>query len=64
MKNNLRVILANKKMKVSDLHRQTGISKGTLTAIFYEKSKNPSIMTIKKIAKALNVSIDDLITTK
>ena len=64
MKNNLRVILATKKMKISDLNEITGISKGTLTAIFYEKAKNPSIMTIKKIAKALNVSIDDLITTK
>ena len=64
MKNNLRVILANKKMKVSDLHKKTGISKGTLTAIFYEKAKNPSIITIKKIAKALNISIDDLVITK
>lgn len=61
MKNNLRIILATKRMKISELHKMTGISKGTLTAIFYERTKQPSITTFQKISKALNVSIDDLV---
>ena len=64
MKNNIRVILANKKMKISELHEITGISKGTLTDIFYERAKQPSITTFQKISAALNVSIDDLVSTK
>ncbi|OAQ05328.1 transcriptional regulator [Ligilactobacillus aviarius] len=61
MKNNLRIILATKRMKISELHKMTGISKGTLTAIFYERTKQPSITTFQKISKALDVSIDDLV---
>lgn len=64
MKNNLRVILASKKMNVTKLHKLTGISGSTLTPIVNEKAKSPSIITIKKIAEALNVSIDDLVSTK
>ena len=60
VKNNLRVILATKKMKVSDLNKLTGISKGTLTNIFYERV-NPTMETTIKIAKALNISIDELV---
>lgn len=51
-------------MNVTKLHKLTGISRSTLTPIVNEKAKSPSIITIKKIAEALNVSIDDLVSTK
>lgn len=63
MKNNLRVILAKQKKTVSDLHKETGLSKVTLTNIFYERSK-PSGETLLKIAKALRVTLDELIVTE
>ena len=63
MKNNLRVILAMQKKKVSDVFEGTGISKTTLTSLYYEKSVNPSFNTLKKIADYLNVKIDDLIAS-
>lgn len=41
MKNNLRVLLAKQRKKVSDVHEATGISKSTLTALYYERTKKP-----------------------
>jgi putative transcriptional regulator len=62
MKNNLRVLLAKQRKKVSDVHEATGISKSTLTALYYERTKNPETETLLKIANYLGVSIDELLT--
>lgn len=64
MKNNFRVILAKQRKKVSDIHNMTGISKSTLTALYYERTKNPDTQTLLKIAKCLNVSLDELLTVE
>ena len=64
MKNNLRVILAKQRKKVSDIHELTGISKTTLIALYYERTKNPDTQTLLKIAKCLNVTLDELLTIK
>lgn len=63
MKNNLSVLLAKKQMKLSKLSEITGLSQSTLVAIRYNRS-NPSIDTLQKIAKALNVTIDELLTVE
>ena len=57
MKNNLRVLLAKKRQKVSDLAKGTGLSKSALTALYYERTKHPDIGT-------LNVSIDELLAVE
>lgn len=62
MKNNMRVILAKKRLKVADVARETGLSKSTLTALYYERTKSPDIETLLKIANYLGVSIDELLT--
>lgn len=62
MKNNLRIILAKQRKKVSDIHEATGISKTTLTSLYYERTKNPETETLLKIANYLGVSIDELLT--
>ena len=49
MKNNLRVLLAKKRQKVSDLAKGTGLSKSALTALYYERTKHPDIGTLKKL---------------
>lgn len=64
MKNNMRVLLAKQRKKVSDVHEVTGISKSTLTALYYERTKNPDTQTLLKIAKCLNVSLDELLTVE
>ena len=64
MKNNLRVLLAKKRQKVSDLAKGTGLSKSALTALYYERTKHPDIGTLRKVADYLNVSIDELLAVE
>ena len=62
MKNNLRVLLAKQRKKVIDVYKATGISKTTLTSLYYERTKNPEAETLLKIADYLGVTIDELLT--
>ena len=62
MKNNLRVLLAKKRKKVIDVYKATGISKTTLTSLYYERTKNPEAETLLKIADYLGVTINELLT--
>ncbi|HEK9098241.1 TPA: helix-turn-helix transcriptional regulator [Streptococcus equi subsp. zooepidemicus] len=64
MKNNLRIILAKQRKKISDVHRATGISKTTLTGLYYERTKNPETETLLKVANYLGVTIDELLTVE
>lgn len=62
MKNDLRILLAKQRKKISDVHEATGISKTTLTALYYERTKNPETETLLKVANYLGVTIDELLT--
>lgn len=62
MKNNFRVLLAKKRLNVSDVAEATGISKSTLIALYYERTKRPDIETLTKVANYLGVTIDELLT--
>lgn len=62
MQNNFRVLLAKQRKKVSDVHKATSISKSTLTALYYERTKNPEVETLLKIANYLGVTLGELLT--
>ena len=62
MKNNLRILLAERKMSVKELHVLSKVSISTLTNIYYERANNPVIKTIISIANGLNVGVDELIS--
>ena len=64
MKNNMRVLLAQKRQKVSDVHKATGISKSTLTALYYERTKNPETETLLKVANYLGVTLNELLNVE
>lgn len=61
--NNLRVILAEQKKTIADVHTATGLSKPTITNIYYDRANNPEIQTLLRIAKYLGVSLDELLGT-
>lgn len=61
MENNFRVILAKQRKKVSDVYRDTGIARTTLTNLYYERTKNPEAETLLKIADYLGVTLDELL---
>lgn len=52
---NLRVMLAERQIKKSDIHNRTGISKNTLAHVDSGKSKMIQFKTIEQIAKALEI---------
>ncbi|HEM6116791.1 TPA: helix-turn-helix transcriptional regulator [Streptococcus suis] len=64
MTNNFRVVLAKKRKKIADVAEATGLSKTTLTALYYERTKNPEVETLLKIANYLGVTIDELLTVE
>ena len=64
MRYNFRVILAKKRKTVADLSKDTGISKTTLTNLYYERTKNPDSQTLLKLSKSLGVTIDELLNVE
>ncbi|WP_144561448.1 helix-turn-helix transcriptional regulator [Bacillus mycoides] len=59
MKCRLKVILAERMMKQSDLAKITGITDQTLSMIARGKSE-PTLRVALRIAKALNLSVEDI----
>ena len=45
----------------SEIARETGLSRVTISNILNGKQKNPKSDTLKKIAQKLNCTVDDLI---
>ena len=64
MKNNLRVFLAIRRMKLVDVSRGTGISRTTLTNLYYERLENPNYATLSKVASFLDISVDELMNSE
>ena len=50
------------KLNQSELARKVGISQPTLWYIENQKHKSPTVQIVKKMAEALGVSIDYLVT--
>ena len=58
---NLRKLREAKKLSQERLARLADVANNTIVKIEAGKNKNPTLDTLKKIAKALEVSVDDLI---
>lgn len=56
----LREIRLKKKMSQGDVAEKLGVHRSYISELERGK-RNPSLLTIKKIAKALEVSVDELI---
>lgn len=61
MKNNLSKVLGERLLKVSDVSKGTGIARSTVTAIYYQRSKNIQLETLLKICDYLQIPLSDLI---
>jgi putative transcriptional regulator len=57
---NLPVLLAERRMKVADLIRMTGISKSTVHKIYNEQTSRIDFDTMDKICEALDIQVGDL----
>jgi putative transcriptional regulator len=54
-------LLGERKMKMSDLSKQTGISKNALSDLYHEKTDRIRFDTLDKICTALHCSVSDLV---
>ena len=58
---NIKKFRVKKKMSQEDLSKESGVKYTTLTKIESNVIKKPSVMVMAQLAKALGVSIEDLI---
>lgn len=57
---NLRKLREDKELSQEKLARLSDVANNTIVKIEAGKNQNPTLDTLKKIAKALNISIDEL----
>ena len=58
---NLRKLTETKRLSQEKLTRMVDVANNTIIKIEAGRNQNPTLDTLKKIAKALEVSVDDLI---
>jgi len=58
---NLAVLLAKKKLKVSDAVRATGISQSTLLRLYHEQTTRIDYETIDKLCDFFNIDVGELL---
>ena len=59
---NIKRLRQEKELSQDKLSKLADLSLNTVVKIELDESPNPTIETIQKIAKALGVSVDDLLT--
>lgn len=60
LKNNLSAIMGAKRIKIYELEKISGISRSTITRLYYNQTNTVSFNTIENICKALNSTPGDL----
>ena len=63
VKNRLLYLCENRRMTLNKLATESGVSPSTIKNIFYGKSINPGIVTLKKLCDGLDISITDFFDT-
>lgn len=64
VKNRLLELCEEKGFTINKLATESGISPSTVKSIFYGKSKNPGIVTLKVLCDGLDISLSDFFNTK
>lgn len=60
LKNNLSAIMGAKRIKIYELEKISGISRSTITRLYYNQTNTVSFNTIENVCKALNCTPGDL----
>lgn len=53
-------LLGEKRLKVADVARDTGINRGTLTRLFHDKAERVDLATVEKLCRYLDCGIGEL----
>ncbi len=60
LKNNLSRIMGEKRIRIAELSRLSGISQQAIIALYYEKTKSVKFKTIENLCGALEISVGEL----
>ena len=60
IKCHLSKLLGEKRLKISDVARDTGINRGTLTRMYHETFVRVDLETINKLCEYLSVTVGEL----
>lgn len=61
MNNNLSTLLGARLLKISDVAVDTGLSRTTLTEIYYKRATDIKLSTLEKICDYLDIPLSELI---
>lgn len=64
MGNAFRILIAERKLNIADVHEDTGIAKTTLYGLYKETTENPDTKTVMKLCKYLKVTPNDFLVLK
>lgn len=62
--NNLSIVLGERLLTVGDVAKGTGLSRGTVSAVYHRKADSVRLATLKKICDYLQISLSELIEYK
>jgi putative transcriptional regulator len=54
-------LLGERKLKISDVARDTGINRGTLTRLYYETAERIELVVVEDLCRYLNIEVGELL---
>ncbi len=60
LKNNLSAIMGAKRIKIYELAEMSGVSRSTITRLYYDRTNTVSFNTLENLCRALDCTLDDL----
>ena len=61
IRNRLSTLMGERRMKITTLSKMTGISRTTLTELYYDRAEGMQFETLDRLCKALGCAVGDLI---
>jgi len=61
LKNNLSKLMGEKRIKIYELEQLSGVSRSTLTRLYYNQTNTISFNTIEKLCYSLECTTQDLL---
>jgi len=59
--NNLSIILGQRLITIGDVSKGTGLSRGTISAIYHRKADSVQLDTLKKVCNFLQIPLSELV---
>ena len=60
IKNKLSTLMGAKRIKIYELQKISGLSRSTITRLYYEQTNTVSLHTLEAICKSLDCTLNDL----